>query len=86
MIASGEKKEECRQVKPYWCSRLASKECCYDAVEFRNGYSKNAPRIKVELCGIRKGVGNCDWGAPKDESVYILSLGVMLESEGCVDA
>ncbi len=38
MIASGEKTEEYREIKPYWNTRLYGKE--FDLVKFRNGYSK----------------------------------------------
>lgn len=33
MVASGEKPEEYREIKPYWQSRLEGKH--YDAVQFR---------------------------------------------------
>ena len=36
MIASGEKREEYRELKPYWHKRLMDKT--YDAIKFRNGY------------------------------------------------
>lgn len=79
MIASGEKPEEYREIKPYWQSRLEGKE--YDAVQFRNGYQKNAPTIRVELKIITIGLGNPSWGAPEAEKVYILKLGKILEVE-----
>ena len=75
MIASGEKKEEYREIKPYWISRL-NKE--FDVVEFRNGYAKNAPRLTIELKGIRRDVGNPDWGARSTVVVYVLSLGKII--------
>lgn len=45
-IKSGEKKEEYREVKPFWEKRL-SKE--YDQILFQLGYSKNAPKMVLEL-------------------------------------
>jgi hypothetical protein len=60
MIASGEKKEEYRQDKPYWKDRFVKKgywhsQTCkdFDAVRFKNGYGKNAPVLDVECLGIR---------------------------------
>ena len=46
MIASGEKKEEYREVKAYWINRLWGKE--FNAVTFKNGYGKNSPSITLE--------------------------------------
>jgi hypothetical protein len=51
-IASGEKKIEYRERKPYWKTRLQGRR--YDIIKFRNGYSKNAPEIMVEFRGVRK--------------------------------
>lgn len=76
MIASGEKREEYRDMKPYWHARLAGKK--YDFVSFRNGYSKDAPQMKFTLNGIESGLGIIEWGAPEEVPVYILKLGVNL--------
>lgn len=76
MIASGCKTEEYREIKHYWTVRLVPNR--YDAILFRNGYSKNAPRIIVELKDIFVGVGNKAWGAPT-ERVFIIRLGRILE-------
>ena len=50
MIASGEKKEEYRELKPYWENRIANWHARMDAmgaafaiVRFQMGYQKNAP-------------------------------------------
>jgi len=77
MIVSGEKLEEYRERKPYWDKRLVNRS--YDAVQFRNGYSKQSPTILVELHGVVEGVGIREWGAP-DKIVYILSLGRILKA------
>lgn len=86
MIASGEKKEEYRELKPYWEKRLYHalypavlqfRE--YDAVEFRNGYAKNAPTMLVECLKIDGGIGNPAWGAP-EHPVFIIKLGKVIES------
>lgn len=47
MILSGEKKEEYREIKPYYDSRLdyqPSKD-----IIFRNGYSRKSPYMKVHV-------------------------------------
>lgn len=71
MIASGEKTQEYREIKPYWQSRLVDKH--YDIVELRNGYGHNVPKLRMKLDSIRIGVGNPAWGAPENE-VFVLSL------------
>jgi hypothetical protein len=40
MIASGEKKEEYRIIKPYWNTRLENRK--YDTVKFRQGYMNSS--------------------------------------------
>ena len=79
MIASGEKKEEYREIKPYWTKRLADRD--YDAILFRNGYSKDSPRLLIEYKGFYECLGNIEWGAPEWESVYILKLGNILNEK-----
>ena len=76
MIASGEKKEEYREVKPYWNKRLDGKE--FDAIKFRNGYAKDSPEMLVELKYIIVDIGVIEWGAPYRVPVYILRLGKIL--------
>jgi len=57
LIASGEKKIEYREAKPYWQSRLIkSAGLCitfysFSEIHFRNGYSKDAPLIRTEWAG-----------------------------------
>lgn len=76
LIASGVKREEYREMKPYWHVRLQNKT--YDAIQFRNGYGKHAPAMLIELKEILCGIGVAEWGAPTEESVYILRLGQIL--------
>ena len=73
MIASGAKKEEYREIKPYWNQRLHTES--FDVVAFRNGYGKHVPSVTVELLGIERGLGIVEWGAPEKTMVYILKLG-----------
>lgn len=84
MILSGEKKEEYREIKPYWIQRLSHPLYPlfrkYDVVEFRNGYSKNAPTMIVECGGISTGFGYKPWGGT-GEKVYIIKLGKIIETK-----
>lgn len=81
MIASGEKIEEYREIKPYWVKRLLNimesyneyKE--FDKVIFRNGYSKGAPSMTFRILYIDRGYGHPKWGAPKDRQVFRIFLG-----------
>ncbi|MFC1947246.1 ASCH domain-containing protein [Chloroflexota bacterium] len=65
-IAAGTKKLEYRTIKPYWTQRLEGKE--FDEVVFKNGYSKNAPTMRVEWLGMTK-----------SDTHYIIKLGKILE-------
>jgi len=51
MIASGEKKEEYREIKDYWGVRLKDflVKKPFDYIIFKNGYNKEAPTMIVEL-------------------------------------
>ena len=73
LILSGEKKEEYREIKPYWEKRLIGKK--YDRIIFRNGYGSYAPWFAIELKGITQGVGKSEWGAEEGKQYFILSLG-----------
>jgi len=79
MIASGVKKEEYRELKPYWHKRLANKQ--YDAISFRNGCSKGARQILVELKEVCLSFGIVEWGAPEETPVYILRLGKIVSQQ-----
>lgn len=88
MIASGEKKEEYREVKRYWIQRLCDEveyETNYGSwegvfkkfthVEFKNGYGKNAPSILVECNGITIGKAKPEWSDNWQGDVFIIKLG-----------
>jgi hypothetical protein len=66
LIASGEKTKEFRKIKPYWTKRLLGKH--FDEIYFKNGYSKNAPFMRVEFKGLTKEKGE-----------YAIILGKVLE-------
>ena len=81
MIASGEKKEEYREIKPHWKARL----CCgfptllsekdFDVVKFTNGYSKNAPCITLSWEGMDVREGRPEWGAEPRKKYFVIKLG-----------
>jgi hypothetical protein len=104
MIASGEKKEEYREIKPYWADRLtwhehhdriscinsledelyADSERTYktgvyknwfDVVEFKNGYGKNSPKIRLKFKCITHGEGRPEWGAEPGKKYFVIKLG-----------
>jgi ASC-1-like (ASCH) protein len=51
-IALKKKRIEYRERSAYWRKRLEGKK--YDAILFRNGYSRNAPEMLVEFRGLRR--------------------------------
>lgn len=88
MIKSGEKKEEYREIKPYWTKRFENYyeiaklnielECpnfkeIYYRVVFRNGYGNNAPQMTC-VCKLRVGQGKEEWGAEPNKEYYILEI------------
>jgi hypothetical protein len=89
MISSGEKKEEYREIKPHWKSRLVSEVYAqdeeyhdsfrkFDIVEFRHGYSKDPPMVRVQCKDIVVGKGKKKWGAETGVSYYVIKLGKIL--------
>ena len=87
MIKSGEKKEEYREIKPYYdkrlfdyCRLVALEEYAYDVwghpefeVIFKNGYSKTSPKIKCKV-NCRKDYGKPEWGAEPNKKYYVLKI------------
>lgn len=82
MIASGVKKEEYRDIKPYYTSRFMSIGLLDKMsrptnsnvwVMFRNGYSKSSPTLKA-LCRLDVKQGNTAWGAEPDTTYYVLII------------
>ncbi len=67
-IASGEKKEEYRENKPYWKARLSKKN--YDEVHFKNGYNPDSPFMRVKCLGI---------DFDKHNNRFVIKLGEVLE-------
>lgn len=80
MILSGEKKEEYREIKPYYDSRFNKlwKGSLIGGnakrnIMFRNGYSKNSPSFIAE-CTLKIDYGNTEWGAEPNTKYYVLSI------------
>lgn len=75
MIKKGVKKEEYKEVCPYWTDRLYNGETCYhyDAIVFHCGIET----LLVECLGIEYGYGDLDSGAPINKA-YIIKLGQVL--------
>ena len=77
MILSGEKKEEYREIKPYWTKRFGFEEeqivYLTKNVIFRNGYRKESPKIKCYV-HIEPGYGKQEWGAEQGKLYYILKI------------
>jgi len=72
MIDSGEKREEYRDITPYWRKRIQSGKR-YTHVRFHRGYTAKTMVFRYD--GLRIGRGNTQWGAPADRDVFIISLG-----------
>ena len=85
MIKSGEKKEEYREIKPYYDSRFLiyydrdlftgklMQMSAPDEIILRNGYSSNSPTIKCKV-KIEKGYGKPEWGAEPNKKYFILKI------------
>jgi len=76
LIASGEKKEEYRDIKDYWINRFFDKNESiieFDEIHFKNGYSKNSPFMRVEWKGL-------EWN--NEKGIFIIILGKVLEVKG----
>lgn len=69
MIAKGDKREEYRQIKPFWTTRLFSHK--YQYVCFHRAYTNTTMTFQIE--NITVGYGNQNWGAP-DYQVYIIKF------------
>ena len=91
MIASGEKKEEYRDFKNYYHSRLlqyfsnkkdsdVELNCNEKPVIFRNDYNRNSPQIKC-LCQLGLGYGKQEWGAEQGKVYYVLKILQVLGDE-----
>lgn len=87
MILSGEKKEEYREIKPYYTKRFQN-QGLLDIYElptinkipiiFRNGYSANSPNFTA-LCSLDVKTGKEEWGAEPNKEYYVLRIEEIVE-------
>lgn len=87
MILSGEKKEEYREIKPYYMIRFAhigllnmeleslnyAETGNIRVVGFRNGYSAESPLLLAEV-SLYIGTGKSEWGAESGRKYYVLRI------------
>ena len=87
MIKFGEKKEEYREIKPYYTTRFYGRAYEHNLkngfikeklqfereIIFRNGYSNSSPTIKCKIL-LKKGYGKKEWGAKPNKLYYVLKI------------
>lgn len=80
MLLSGEKKEEYREIKPYYETRFRNVwkgsligGNAQRQIMFRNGYSKDSPSL-IAQCTLSVGAGKQEWGAEKDKQYFVLAI------------
>ena len=87
MIKSGEKKEEYREIKPYYTTRFYGRAYEHNVKHgfikeqlqkekelfLRNGYASNSSTIKCKVV-IEKGYGKEEWGAEPNKLYYVLKI------------
>jgi len=84
MTLSGVKKEEYREINPFWEIRLkwnTQEIDKFEVTRFMNVMAKNAPVFTIENKGIRIGEGNPEWGAEPGKKYFIIMHGEVLETE-----
>ena len=84
MILSGEKKEEYREIKPYYKTRFKNVFDMFPysfippgldcrRVMFRNGHNGKSPSFIAD-CTLNIKKGKEEWGAKKDIDYYVLTI------------
>ena len=85
MIRDGKKKEEYREIKPYWTSRFRKlfpfvkntnihfDSSFYRWFRLRNGYGKERPSIMTHV-SLKRGHGKPEWGAEDGKEYYVLTI------------
>lgn len=82
LIKSDIKKEEYREIKPYYTRRFENIGLLdnngnptgkYAIIHLRNGYAATSPTITIK-CTLRIGSGNPDWGASPGQNYYVLMI------------
>ena len=82
MILSGEKREEYREIKPYYDKRFLNAfnlNCEHNGwdypypIIFRNGYSSSSPSFTATV-QLTVGKGKPEWGAEPGKDYYVLKI------------
>jgi len=73
MILSGEKKEEYRDITPYYESRFSKYTYTPIRVKFRNGYNPDSPSFERTVIP-RYGTGLEKWGAEQGKEYFVLEI------------
>ena len=82
LILSGQKKEEYREIKPYYISRFSKVFNMVDGVpldllkaqiKFTNGYGNKVPAFIAD-CHLEMHTGKKEWGAEEDIVYYVLHI------------
>lgn len=88
MILSGEKREEYREIKPYYETRFRNVwkgsligGMAHREIMFRNGYSKDSPSF-IAKCTLSIGAGKEEWGAEHGKEYFILTIHEILNRSG----
>jgi hypothetical protein len=90
MILSGDKKEEYREIKPYYTTRFINNGLLKEDIDSDTGSVSIVPRnvgiVRFRngysdrspsfkaICDITIGTGNIDWGAVPGEKYYVLHI------------
>ena len=93
MILSGVKKEEYRDIKPYYISRFTKVFNIHPSsfvpvgddiklIRFRNGYGNDRPEF-VAKCSLSIKTGKEEWGAVKDKGYFTLKIHEIVKRRGC---
>lgn len=77
MIRDGKKKEEYREIKPYYKSRLQGSFYFkkFEKLVLRNGYRPDSPTITLKNPRIRIGTGRPEWGAVPGKQYFVITFG-----------
>lgn len=81
MIKTGEKKEEYRDISPYYISRLGKYKDQTIEVCLQNGYTSTSPTLNI-LCTVTLGEGKKAWGAVPGRYYFVLKIAKILCDKG----
>ena len=93
MILSGDKREEYREIKPYYTTRFKKifemhpnsnipTELDKQLIGFRNGYGSSRPQFTA-VCSLDVKTGKKEWGAEPGKEYYTLHIHEIRERSGC---